>query len=158
MVIEQQPKKRELTPSARCAKAIRIELKAKYPQIKFTIRSKNFAGGNSVDIDWIDGPARKDVEEIVGKYQYGHFDGMIDCYEMSNVRKDIPQAQFVMTQRNYSDAAKKIISDIIAKEWNTSNMSPYDIERLNWRLSCEHTFDPEPESTPVPERKILIVE
>src|SRR5690349_961984 len=89
--------------AALCAKAIRAELKNTFPQIKFAVKSSNFAGGNSVDIDWIDGPTIEQVEVITSKYQYGKFDSMTDYYEDSNSRSDIPQAKYIMENRSISD-------------------------------------------------------
>jgi hypothetical protein len=100
----------ELTEAAKAAKAIKAELKEAFPSIKFSVRSKNFAGGDSVRIDWTNGPPDKAVEKITNKYEYGHFDGMIDLYEYSNVRNDIPQAKYVFAGRTITDevrAAKK---------------------------------------------------
>lgn len=88
--------------TAQCADAIRAELKEKFTGVKFSVRSSIFAGGDSVDIDWTDGPTRDQVENVICKYQYGHFDGMNDIYEYSNCRKDLPQAKYVMTSRQMS--------------------------------------------------------
>ena len=96
-----QTASKELTKSAQTAKAIRQLLKEKYPTIKFSVRSDNFSMGNSVDISWNLGPKEKEINYLVSKYQYGHFDGMIDMYEYSNCREDIPQAKFVQTSRDY---------------------------------------------------------
>jgi hypothetical protein len=61
------------------AKAIRGELKTKFPGIKFSVRSS--AGrGSSIDIGWTDGPTEEQVAAVTGKYSLGHFDGMTDCY------------------------------------------------------------------------------
>lgn len=90
---------RELTTAAKAAKLIKKELKLAMPAIKFGVRSSNFAGGDSVHIWWIDGPTKQDVQSIVGKYQYGHFDGMDDSYKHSNVNENIPQVMFVQTTR-----------------------------------------------------------
>lgn len=62
------------------AKNIRTELKAAFPAVKFSVRSKSYSMGNSINVDWTDGPTAKQVEEIVGKYEGGSFDGMTDSY------------------------------------------------------------------------------
>lgn len=95
--------------AASCAEAIRAELKAKFPGYKFTVRSSNFAGGNSVDISWTDGVTVGEVEAITNKYQYGSFNGMEDIYEYTNTREDIPQAKWVGTHREIS---KDLVSSI----------------------------------------------
>ena len=89
------------TQSALCARDVKQLLKKEYPTIQFNVRSSNFANGNSVHVSWNLGPTSDEVDKLVSKYQYGHFDGMIDMYEHSNMRDDIPQAKFVMCQREY---------------------------------------------------------
>ena len=96
------------TNQALCANAIRKELKKAFPKTKFSITSKGFAGGDDVNINYIDGPSRQEVEEITKKYQYGHFDGMIDLYEDSNIREDIPQTKYLFVNRSFSPEVEQI--------------------------------------------------
>jgi hypothetical protein len=109
---------RKLSIYAQTAKAIRTELKEKFPETKFSVTSETFSMGNAVRIGWTDGPTEKAVKEIVDKYQYGHFDGMIDCYEYSNTRDDIPQVKYVTTQRDMSDEVRDKIVAEHNKEWD----------------------------------------
>ncbi len=88
--------------AAQCAKAIKAELRAAYPRTVFSVTSEYFAGGNAVRVRWEDGPTTREVGAITGKYQYGHFNGMIDSYEFSNRNDDIPQVMFITTRREYS--------------------------------------------------------
>ena len=41
------------------AKLIRATLKAKFPGIKFSVRSSRYAGGSSIDVRWNDGPGQR---------------------------------------------------------------------------------------------------
>ena len=66
------------TQSALCARDVKQLLKKEYPTIDFSVRSDNFANGNSVDVSWNLGPTSDEVDKLVSKYQYGHFDGMIE--------------------------------------------------------------------------------
>ena len=107
-----------ITPHAAAAKAIRKELKAKYPNEKMSVTSESFSMGNAVrvaigkSLKYIDGfgvdknteeyKMRQEVEAITNKYQYGKFDGMQDMYEMTNCRDDIPQVKYV-TVTSYDD-------------------------------------------------------
>ena len=130
---------RELTEAARCAKEIRKELKQNFPGIKFKVVSDNFAGGDSVNVSWIDGPTSDRVDLITKKYQYGHFDGMQDMYEYSNSRDDIPQAKYVQTNREMSDETRaKIIAEHNA-EWcqeaQIRNESDYNEHMRQWNYS-----------------------
>ena len=45
------------------AKLIRKALKAKFPGVKFSVRSRKYAGGSSIDVVWTDGPAAKAVDK-----------------------------------------------------------------------------------------------
>lgn len=56
------------------AKAIRAELKATFPKVKFSVRKD----GSDVDVSWTDGPTSKRVQEITGQFNGKGFDGMID--------------------------------------------------------------------------------
>lgn len=94
--------RKQISEWAQAAKAIRKELKLVFPAIKFSVESQSYSMGNSVWVYWNNGPEIKDINNIVKKYQYGHYDGMTDCYEHSNKRKDIPQAMFVNCQSRAS--------------------------------------------------------
>lgn len=60
------------------AKLIRAALKRSFPRTKFSVRSRSYSGGCSIDIGWEDGPAVRLVDSVVGQFQGGRFDGMID--------------------------------------------------------------------------------
>lgn len=98
--------KRVLTRAALCAASIRTELKNNFPTYKFSVTSDNFSGGDSVHISWKDGPTTKQVDSIVNKYQYGHFNGMEDIYEYSNNIEGLPQTKYVSTSREINPALK----------------------------------------------------
>lgn len=88
---------RKLTQAAIAAQEIRTRLKA--AGIKATVRSSNFAGGDSVDISLTDATTVEKARAIAGAFQCGHFDGMTDSYEYSNKRDDVPaQVMFVNVQ------------------------------------------------------------
>ena len=94
-----------ISTHAACAKAIRTDLKAAFPHTKFSIRAEAFAGGDAVRIAWQDGPTAEEVRTITGRYECGHFDGMIDLYLHDNVDRSIPQVKYVQERREYSYAA-----------------------------------------------------
>lgn len=90
---------RKLGEHAQAASEIRKYLKHVYPSIKFSVKSKSYTGGSSVDVNWVNGPTTEEVDKLIGKYEYGQFDGMQDLYEMTNVRNDIPQVKYVFARR-----------------------------------------------------------
>jgi hypothetical protein len=92
---------------AEAAKMMRQELKKAFPLVKFSVRSSTFAGGDSVDVQWDNGPVTEAVRSIVDKYQYGHFNGMEDIYEHTNSRNDIPQVKYVQVQRTICESIKE---------------------------------------------------
>lgn len=108
---------RQLTTAALAAKEIRKELKAAFMKVKFYVKSNNYSMGDSVAIDWVDGPTADEVDNITAKYQYGHFNGMEDIYENSNSRDDIPQTKFVQLHREMSRETKAIIINEIKTVW-----------------------------------------
>ncbi|MDI7862545.1 hypothetical protein MRS76_11290 [Rhizobiaceae bacterium n13] len=63
---------------AETAKLIRNQLKAKFPGVKFSVRSDVYAGGASIRVNWIDGPTVALVDDIVKPFAGSGFDGMID--------------------------------------------------------------------------------
>lgn len=94
---------RTLTEAAKVANEIRKHLKSNNVPCKVT--SKNYAGGNSVNV-YLYNPlpaTRQQIELFTAQYEYGHFDGMTDSYDYSNVRKDIPQVRFLFVNAEYSD-------------------------------------------------------
>ena len=109
------------------AKAIRKELKVVFPKVKFSVTSKSFTGGDKVVISWIDAIITNQVETITNKYQMGHFDGMIGCYEYSNRRDDIPQVKYVNVSRKISEEAQKIL----IKEHNEKTCIEGQIKNIN---------------------------
>ena len=96
-------KEKAISSHAAAAKAIRAELKAKFPGVEFRVRASSYSMGDEVTTNWTNGPTERRVDEIVNRYEMGRFDGMADCYEYSNRRKDIPQVKFVFTRREYSE-------------------------------------------------------
>ena len=90
---------KELSETAKCSKAIREELKKKFPGVKFKV---NAEGGSAFNIYYMDGPSYEAVEKIVSKYEMGHYNSMEDIYEYSNRRDDVPQVSYVFTTREIS--------------------------------------------------------
>lgn len=56
------------------AKLCKKELKEKFPNTKFSVRSKKYSGGSSFTVRWEDGPAESKVKEVVNKYSYHYPD------------------------------------------------------------------------------------
>lgn len=108
-------RKHNMNIHAQTAKAIRLELKKDFPGIKFSVTSQSYSGGNSVAIEWIDGPTSEQVGKVVYKYQYGHFNGMEDIYENTNNRNDIPQVKYVQVRRNVCEKTMQEVFQLLQK-------------------------------------------
>jgi hypothetical protein len=101
------------TPAA-AAKQIRIELKAAFPGIKFSVRTETYSMGNSINISWTNGPTQTAVNLIVKKYEYGRFDGMTDSSSVEDTLMSMPDgtvarlggAKHVFTRREISEDIK----------------------------------------------------
>ena len=63
---------------AETAKLIRAALKKAFPSQKFSVKSESYAGGASIRINYIGGPATSAVEAIINPYNGGGFDGSVD--------------------------------------------------------------------------------
>jgi len=115
------------------AKNIRNDLKKHFPGIKFSVKGSSFSGGNSINVDWVDGPTNDEVNELIKKYQKGSFNGMEDIYEYDSSCFNVVfgGAKYVMGQRSIS---KEVIIKV-AKEW-VENFSPETMmdEHGNLRL------------------------
>lgn len=115
------------SPHAEVAKLIRRELKEKFGKnTKFSVRSSSFAGGNAVDVSWVDGPRIDEVDPIVNKYQDGHFDGMTDMY-VHGPNKDHPTVKFVQTHRDFSDEKLEAATEELAEYYGIEDVEK-DIE------------------------------
>jgi len=60
------------------AKLVRRALAKHFPNIKFSVRSKSYSGGASIDVDWTDGVRAKEVDAIIKGFEGRSFDGMND--------------------------------------------------------------------------------
>jgi len=111
--------KRQMRDYTLGAKNIRKELKAAFPAIKFSVRSKGYAGGCSIHIDWIEGPTEEAVEKITNKYEQGSFDGMIDLYTYDTDREFTDKnggAKYVFTHRKYKAETEEALGRKLCKE------------------------------------------
>jgi len=91
-----------LSNQAEVAKLIRKELKEKFPEIKFNVRSRSFSGGDDVNIDYTNGVPDDEIRKIVNKYEGGSFDGMTDMYNY-DYDKTGPTSKYIFVNRHISE-------------------------------------------------------
>jgi hypothetical protein len=90
--------------------------------VKFSVTSESYAGGNSVDVRWTDGPTAKDVEAVADRHAAGSFDGMTDLYEYDrdNTFADVfGSAKYVHCHRDWTLAAVREANgdETIPEDW-----------------------------------------
>lgn len=75
------------------------QIKAKLKSIGINAQVTSFRASMCNGVNVYCAPADIDhkdqIEAIAKPYQYGHFDGMYDIYEYSNMNDKIPQVKFV---------------------------------------------------------------
>ena len=120
---------------ARCAAEIRKILKEK--NIKASVRSEQFSMGNSVDVEIkeiIDPEVYKALQKELAQYKYGHFEGMYDIYEHSNLREDIPQTKYLFIKYDWrlQDKALEKLEKFVRGKVNlgVSNNPDFEYKRI----------------------------
>jgi hypothetical protein len=108
---------------ATAARNLRRLLTTTWPGVKFSVRSRSYSGGCSIDVEWTDGPACELVDEMAGRFEGGSFDGMTDSYTHRRTpwTELFGDADYVHTRRQLSAAAE---AAIIAQEWGDSPDAP----------------------------------
>lgn len=56
------------------AKLVKAQLAIEFPGVKFSVKSDY----SCVDVYWTDGPTEWEVNQVIGQYKFGGFDGSID--------------------------------------------------------------------------------
>lgn len=106
---------KQISNHAAAAKMIRTEIKKN--GIKARVTATSYSGGSSVDVTILQDvlPATlKAITAFADRFQYGHFDGMTDCYEYSNRDENVPQVKFVFVRVEYSEELRTAASDYVA--------------------------------------------
>jgi len=123
-LVEHQARTKKSYPNALvCAASnVRRELKNAFPDVKFSVRTRRFSGGNAIEIEWIDGPTSERVDAIINRYSDGSFDGMVDLYSYNSgaareFTKRYGSAKYVSGTRYYTCAALQQAADSVAQEW-----------------------------------------
>lgn len=147
-----------LSSHARAAANMRTELAKTFPGIAFSVKSKSYSGGDSIDVRWSMGPTEKEVKEITGKYEDGHFDGMIDMHihDSSALHKAVTRVlgdiKFCFEDRDYGIGTYQAVGAAIFRHYqlpdDTSGSTWHDIDcqgRTCWELvrsALRHTSFP----------------
>jgi hypothetical protein len=117
---------RRRTESADASSEIKKVLKLAFPKIKFSVRKRS--GGNSVTIEWENGPTVREVQAYTKDFEMGSFDGMTDMYTYDNRNKNIPQVKYLFYNRYMSKKLEEFLRAEITKGWNFDNMKDWEKE------------------------------
>lgn len=120
--------------STETAKLARQILKEAYPGVKFSVRTSKYSGGASVSVRWEDGPASKEVDDLLSPLNGTYFDGMIDYAGTRYALLDGQKVSFggtLMTTRNYSQAAIAAAVAKVAAEANSDVRAQITVEDYN---------------------------
>jgi hypothetical protein len=152
---------RRYVSCAETAKLVRAALKAKFPGVKFSVRSHTYSGGASIDVTWLDGPTGKDVALVTELYRGSTFDGMIDLRTSHTTLLASPDgsveevhfaADYVFTHRNLSPEFQATLGAMYEAEYG----AVYDREAYD--NSADHYYRKLVSETWGPLRKVAKME
>jgi hypothetical protein len=108
------------------AKLLRQALKEAFTGVKFTVKSKTYSGGASINVGWTDGPNSAQVKAVTDSFEGAYFDGGID-YKGSRFHKldgeDVHfGANFIFENRSHSDDMVARAIDAVVKEFGGCEM------------------------------------
>jgi len=116
------------------ASELRRNLKDRFPNCKFSVRSRNGSMESCIDVYWTDGPKKDDVESIANNFESIDRDQWGEILSGGN--------RFVFCKRSFSEETKKrIFDDLKSKyalldnlEYNNYNrgISTYEQSSLIW--------------------------
>lgn len=118
------------TSNAKCAAAIRKELKQAFPRVKFYVTSSSVSMGYAVDVIYEDAVLTKDVKNIIEKNvieknPYGRFNGLEDIYEYINRRDDTPRVTYAMVHRSFGLEDKKAVATKLAEKFQVATVEDF---------------------------------
>jgi len=132
------------------AKLIRAALRREFPGIKFSVRSRSYAGGASIDVCWTDGPQKAAVEEVTGSYAGAGFDGMTDCKTMTS-RWLYPDGHTELAQASIGHSYGSQVYDTGGEQVSPEDARDYGLG-LRHGAGITNTIDPPDGLTPAFQR------
>lgn len=135
-------------PAKEVAVLIRKDLKASFPEVKFSVTKR----GNSINVDWIDGPTSKQVDSLIGWYAGSSFDAMIDLksYHNSSLNGETVSfgSDYIFTRRELSRAACEQVASTINGKYDfkvevKDNSYGSSVQLVKWNPSNEHWLNEE---------------
>lgn len=131
-----------VSTAAQCAKLTRSILKENFPKIKFQVRCENYAGGDSVRVDYTDGVIEEDVKKLTEyRLQYGHFNGMTDYYEYDNDNETLPQVKYFFVNRHISEQARVNAIEELKKNYGIEVWDDQHVYEKTYRWTDQILWD-----------------
>lgn len=107
---------KSISETALAAKTIKKLLSVNFKNVKFSVTSEIFSGGDAVRISWSFGPTVDQVEEITNRFKGGYFDSMNDIYEYNSDKFEVsengdvikqPTVKYISTSRYFVTPGEK---------------------------------------------------
>lgn len=107
---------------AETAKLVRAALKTRFPAVRFSIRSKTYSGGASIDVRRTDGPTSRLVEEVTNPFRRSDFDSSQDMKvsrEPTELNGELVRfgADLITCSRELSAAFANKLARLVARLW-----------------------------------------
>lgn len=131
------------------ANLIRKALKESFPDTKFSVTSKSYSGGSSINVSYTDGPLSKDVKAIVDLFEGAGFDGMTDYkyfHKARTFRGELTSFNygFVFVERNVSPSLLVAAAKRVANETGLPQLTLTDNHYFSdGEYQVEFTYFPE---------------
>ena len=91
------------------ASELRRNLKDKFPNCKFSVKSCNYSMGSSIYVYWTDGPKKDDVESIANNFESIDRDQWGEILSGGN--------RFVFCNHSFSEETKKLVFDDLKSKY-----------------------------------------
>lgn len=133
--------KRELSQQAQAAKMIREYCKS--IGVKCTARSDSFSMGDSVDweVRNVDPETYQQIKDYADQFQYGHFDGMDDSYNLSNTRSDLPQTKYCHGSNSFDPELYQRAWELFKASASNGDGMPTEYEKAKDLQWCDQGFN-----------------
>jgi hypothetical protein len=109
------------------AKNIRKLLKSQFPSTKFSVKTSRYSGGDSIRVEWVDGPTTEQVKKVTDPFTGSTFDGMQDLksYVTTPFNSLFGDSDHIFADRDYSDSAiQSAIDEVFEKRGTKDGVKP----------------------------------
>lgn len=94
---------------------VRAELKIKFPGIKFSVVSREYAGGSSIDVVYVDGPRAQDVDAAIDPFCGSDFNKKNDDSTDYRPATKLKTGEMVTFGVNFINARRTLSDDAKAR-------------------------------------------